>query len=164
MAYATITDVDIYAGGLAPDTESAPTAADSQTIIAGVESEMNVKLAVAGLTVPFVPTVDPNSVAFSVWLRTVSCWGSAATIIRAISPSAEGPDGALLWSYYEKKYQTALKAIEDGSALPTSLGGVPASGDPASYYTRFPDDDSDEGDQFRPEFTRQSLRPGSTAY
>lgn len=154
MAYATITEINAYIAKLAPDGTTSPSTTQCATIQAGVEGELNVRLAVVGIVVPFAPTVATEQVAFAAWLKAVSCWGAAATILHDLLPGVEGPDEAPLWSFYEKKYQAALKGIGDLSLMPPSLGAVVAGGEPASYGTRYPDTPPDDGVNAEPIFNR----------
>ncbi len=164
MAYATMTDVNAYLGKTPVTTTSKPTSTQAATLLAGVDGELNVRLATVGLVTPFVSDSSAVQDQFAAWLLAVECWGTAATILRDLLPAQAGPNGGTLWGFYEKKYQEALKGILDLSLVPVALGPVKQTAEPASYGTRFPDEPPEDGVNAEPIFNTRDSGPGSVRF
>ena len=62
-----------------------------------------------------------------------------------------------VYQFWESRYQRALKALRDGSAIPAGLAASSAQVMPSTYFTRNPDEEEALGDIAEPFFKRSTV-------
>lgn len=151
MAYAEVSDVQELIAQFPIGAASKPTHEQVQNIITDTEYEVNVNLSARGLTVP-VTTPD----YFVGWLGRVVTYGAAAAVLKSMFPNATGPAETPAYAFWEARYRTALKGINDGTFTPTG-GGANVRISPSAYFTKYPDEDKSLGDIAEPFFKRAKV-------
>lgn len=159
MAYATTTDVQ----GLLPkwtiSASSSPTTTQVSAMLADVEAEINVALANQGVSTPYATAGD-----FLDWLGKLSADGTAARTLKAMFPDSSGPMETPAYKYFSDQYAAGLKAIRDGSMLPPAAGASGVEAVPASYQTRYSDEEADDGRIGTPRFRWGDSGPESVTF
>ncbi len=147
MAYADIADVNGLIAKFPPSATSAPTTTQATALITEIDNEVNVALSSVGVTVPVTAPAY-----FLGWLGLVVSYGAAAAILKSMFPASSGPAETPAYSFWEKRYQEALKQIRSGDAIPDEItaGGLYAA--PSTYFTRNPDEEEDLGGIAEPPF------------
>lgn len=114
-----------------------PTLTEAATLHEWIAADVNAALAVGGITPPVT-----TPAALVSWLGKVEADGLASTVLKVRFQDLSGVNSEGAWSFYEKRYQDALTLIRAGQAATLAGAGC----EPASYYTRNPDEDEDLGD------------------
>lgn len=141
MAYSAIATAQARVrGAMLLSTTSTPTLAQATAFGAGITGEIDTALASHGITTPVT-----TPAAFLAWLVEVETVGWAARIASAMFADDAGENSDEQVSRLDRWYQNAMKRIWDGSAIPPTLG-LGAASLPASYTTRYPDEQPDLGD------------------
>jgi len=154
MAYAVIADVQALLPKFTLGAATKPTSTQATAIINDVSVEIDAALAGAGYA---VPVTAPSW--FVDYLGLVNQYGAAAAILKAMFPEAAGSADTVpaIYQFWESRYQRALKALRDGSAIPAGLAASSAQVTPSTYFTRNPDEEEDLGDIAEPFFKRSTV-------
>ena len=154
MAYAVIADVQALFPKFTLGAATKPTTTQATAIINDVSVEIDAALAGAGYA---VPVTAPSW--FGDYLGLVNQYGAAAAILKAMFPEAAGSADTTpaIYQFWESRYQRALKALRDGSAIPAGLAASSAQVMPSTYFTRNPDEEEDLGDIAEPFFKRSTV-------
>ena len=132
---------------------SKPSSAQLSTINTQMSNEIDVALSASGVAVPVT-----SPAAFLGWLVLLNAYGAAAAVLQSMFPDGSGPANAReSVAFWEKRYQTGLAGIKDGSLIPpdalTNAGALA----PSTYFTRNPDDEEDIGALADPFFRRDKV-------
>jgi len=117
---------------------TAPTLTEAATIHEGITADINAALATGGVTPPVT-----SPAALVSWLGAVESWGTCAEILKTRFQDLSGVNTEGAWTFFETRYQDAIKWIRDGSAATLAGSGM----EPASDLTRNPDTEQDYGDR-----------------
>jgi hypothetical protein len=154
MAYAVLADIQALIAKFTIGATTKPTSTQATAIIDDVSAEVDAALAGAGFAVPVTtPTWFVN------YLGLVNQYGAASAILKAMFPEAAGAteQNPAVYAFWESRYQRALKALRDGSAIPPGLAAGAAQVTPSTYFTRNPDEEEDLGDIAEPFFKRNTV-------
>ena len=154
MAYAVIADVQALLPKFTLGAATKPTSTQATAIINDVSVEIDAALAGAGYA---VPVTTPTW--FVDYLGLVNQYGAAAAILKAMFPeaAAASDDTIAIYTFWEARYQKALKSLRDGSTIPAGLAAGSAQVKPSTYFTRNPDEEEDLGDIAEPFFKRGTV-------
>lgn len=147
MAYAALEDVVAlfpHFADLGQTTE--PSRQAAADMVTHIDNEVNVALAGANYT---TPVTAPQF--FLDWLKVVVGYGAAAAILKAMFPAATGPGENPAFAFWESRYKSAVRGIQDGSLVPPDVASAGAFTAPSTYLTRNPDTEEDLGDIANPE-------------
>lgn len=129
--YAALTDVYplIPTLGLLSDSPATtPTATQGESIVVDIIAEVDAHLRAKGYTTPVTIAAALTS------LKTIVVYGSAAAILRAAFPVADGMGGDNgSAAYFESKYQSGLTFIDTGGLSP-DLSGSTETGESVGSY------------------------------
>lgn len=133
MTYAVRGDVEarlpaVQAGG---NWYAPLTVTQVDAIGEGIAAEIDATLAGCGFSTPV--TTPASAVTY---LTTVNVWGWAAEIQRARYRNPDAANKESAWSFYEDRYQEALKGLCAWAEGALAQGGTSL---PASFTTVFPD-------------------------
>src|ERR1044071_4377765 len=117
---------------------SNPSRDQAEKIILAISQEMNGYLGVHTTT----PVTTPAY--FVSWLEAVNSWGAAAAILKSMFPNTTGAGENPAWSFWQKKYEAAIKSLQDASGIPEDLLTVSRL-KVSTYYTRNPGGEEDLG-------------------
>lgn len=146
------------------DTGSTPTAAQATVIQQGIYDTLNTILASAGVPIPVTSDGSAASAAFLAFIGRMECYGTAADILKACFPGHTGPDQEAAWKFWQDKWDAGIKGIMDGSLIPPVVGATGGTAVPASYPTRNPDTEVDDGVIGTPRFRMTDAGPYSTRF
>lgn len=151
MSYATLAETQQLISKWTLGATTTPTATQAQAIVDEISYEVDAKLAAGNVST--IPVTEPAY--FLGYLKLVNMYGAAAAILKSMFPASVGAGETPAWAFWESRYQKALKALEDGSALPP---GVTTSVriSPSSYGTRYPLEDAEIGVNAEPFFKRST--------
>ena len=154
MAYAALSDVQGLVAKFTISASTKPTDTQAGVIITDVSAEIDSVIAGAGYA---VPVTTPSW--FVDYLGLVNQYGAAAAILKAMFPEAAGSADTVpaVYQFWESRYQRAMKALRDGSAIPAGLAASSAQVTPSTYFTRNPDEEEDLGDIAEPFFKRSTV-------
>src|SRR3972149_6822303 len=135
MAYATLPDTQALLPKFTLGAATKPTSTQATAIINDVSVEIDAALAGAGYA---VPVTTPSW--FVDYLGLVNQYGAAAAILKAMFPEPAGTADTMpaIYAFWESRYQRAMTALRDGSAIPAGLAASSAPGTPATHFTRNP--------------------------
>ena len=152
MPYAELSDVQALLAKFTVGGTTKPTITQATAMISDVSLEVDAALAGAGFAVPVTtPTWFVN------YLGLINQYGAAAAILKSMFSDSSGPDETPAYAFWESRYQKALKALRDGSAIPPGLAAGSAQVTPSTYFTRNPDEEEDLGDIAEPFFKRSTV-------
>src|SRR3989304_1481780 len=154
MAYAVLTDTQALIAKFPISDTTKPTDTQATAIINDVSLEIDATLAGGGYA---VPVTSPSW--FVDYLGLVNQYGAAAAILKAMFPeaAAASDDTIAISTFWEARYQKALKSLRDGSTIPAGLAAGSAQVKPSTYFTRNPDEEEDLGDIAEPFFKRGTV-------
>jgi len=124
-----------------------PTTTQATSFVDEIDAEINVLLEKHSVTTPVT-----SPAAFLTWLGNVSANGATATVLKSMFPDATGPGETPAYSFFEKRYQDALKELRAGDVIPASLLESEDDAGPSTYFTRNPVDEEDLGGISEPYF------------
>src|SRR3990172_3006554 len=118
MAYAVLADVQALFPKFTVGAPTKPTTTQATAIINDVSAEIDAAPAGADYA---VPVASPTW--FVDYLGLVNQYGAAAAILKAMFPEAAGASdqAPAVYAFWEARYQRAMKALRDGSAIPAGL-------------------------------------------
>ena len=154
MPYAELSDVQALLAKFTVGGTTKPTVTQATAIIRDVSAEIDAALAGAGFAVPVTAPAW-----FVNYLGLVNQYGAAAAILKSMFPEAAGAteQTPAVYAFWESRYQKALKALRDGSAIPPGLAAGSAQVTPSTYFTRNPDEEEDLGVIAEPFFKRSTV-------
>lgn len=133
-ALCTLTDLESRIPARAGQTGFQPLSnTQVQDIADGIAADIYGRLAGWGYSVPV--TSPSHAVEY---LATVNVWGAAAEVLKAMFRSTTGPNSEGAWSFYEKRYNSAMDGLKEWAE--GALGSATALA-PSSYTTKYPDRD-----------------------
>ncbi len=152
MPYAELSDVQALLAKFSIGGTTKPTVTQATAIIRDVSAEVDAALAGAGFAVPVTAPAW-----FVNYLGLVNQYGAASAILKAMFPDVSGPDETPAYAFWESRYQKALAALRNGSAIPPGLAAGSAQVTPSTYFTRNPDEEEDLGEIAEPFFKRSTV-------
>jgi hypothetical protein len=121
VAYCSLAQVQELMAGVGQNAAFSGSTAPKDTqvtdMMAGVAAEIDMHLSSVGYTVPATTPAE-----FVVWLAQVNADGAVARVLKSAFPnsivSQNGGPVIPAYAYYEKKYQDALRAIDERTVSP----------------------------------------------
>lgn len=146
------------------DATSKPTTAQATTMQQGIYDVLNTHLAAAGVPIPVTSDGSDEGAAFLAFVGRLECYGTAADILKAKFPGHTGPDQEAAWKFWQDKWDAGIAGLMDGSLIPPVVGATGGTAVPASYPTRNPDTEVDDGVIGTPRFRMTDAGPYSTRF
>lgn len=128
MSYCSTTDVNALLGPHRITATTEVTLTELGLMITGISAQLDTALRRAGALV--VPAVDATLLSY---LSTVCSWGSAAEALKAQFPEAVGAGESPAYAFWQKKYDAALKDLQEGTDIEVTLLGTTKQA--SSYFT-----------------------------
>ena len=147
MAYSDVNAVRDLLGKFTLSGSTKPTEQQATALLDQVSAEIDTTIAGAGYTVPVTAPAY-----FLTRLSLLNSVGAAAAILRAMFPDATGAGETPAYAFWWNWYQTGLKSLANGSAIPPDVITNAAYVAPSTYFTNNPDVEVDLGDIAEPRF------------
>jgi hypothetical protein len=149
MAYASVSDVNARLGDFDPLSGSTqPTETEAGFMLDELSGKLNAVLGARGIAVPVTtPTY------FTDWLRGLVAGVCVSQVFAIRFPSATGADAAG-WSaeYWMTEWESALKMIAEGTAVPPELTDSGSRLLASTYLTDHPNEEVNLGTIAEPHF------------
>ena len=147
MAYGALADVKQLIGRIdnAIGTGKILTDAEVTDLIDSHSDEVDSILISKGVVLPIDTGVDGGA-AFVDYLARLVSHGTAAAVLRAVSPEVRGAGGGTAWDFHETRYRDGKKALMQGLSIPPGVLGGVGDSEPDGYFEQHPDDIPELGD------------------
>lgn len=103
-------------------TTTPVTIADVAEFLTDHSGEVSVALSSQG----YVGVVTEPA-AFVAWLDALVCYGTAAAVLKSWFQDPSGPQSEAAWAVWERRYRDGLKAIRDGTMIPSEVDEATAA-------------------------------------
>ena len=155
--YAAETDVEALVAQWVIDGSSKPTSTQLTTLLESSDAEMDAMLSAEGVTVPFVSDGSDEQDKFATFLTGTNALGAAALWCASAFPDVTGPGEVPIREYLQARYDSRLKMLQSGAAIPNSVAAGKTLHGPITMNTEFPSTEPDLGTYAQPAFKRSDV-------